>query len=142
MKTRSVPTQTDKITFNGDIGLFTDEVVEALRVKNFDHFSHVSLAHLTLSSNKKTPTELVNEFGKKDENIIISFPKAHEFIPDSFKVFFIKSKDGTEAHCINADQYDCVVILDNEKKPEEVAERITVAYGYWTLGRTTEKIIQ
>lgn len=129
--------ETDIITFNGEVGVFSDEVVEILINGNFNRFSFISQAHLTLMSNKKSAAQFLAEYAKKDENIIISFPTASTFIPHSFKVFFVRAQNNQ----IDASQYDCVVILDGKKTSAEVAERITIAYGYWNLGRTPEKII-
>jgi hypothetical protein len=109
--------------------------------EGYKRFYHVLQAQLIRSSNDKSPQVLLQEYAdKNNEDLIISFPTAYKYIPESFKVFFINPKKGE----IDVKHSNFIVKVSenmNDEKIEAIVERLTVAYGYWTLGRTLEKII-
>jgi len=82
---------TDIITFNGHVGIDSDNVAEfMIKSEGYERFYHVLQAQLMRSSNTKSVKELLQEYAdKNDEDLIISFPTAYKYIPESFKVFFI-----------------------------------------------------
>ncbi len=134
--------QTDIITFNGSVGLLSDQVADEMIKTYFEHFSYVSLAHLQLSSNVKMPHELLIEYGQKKENQIISYPNAYDYLPNSFKVFFVNGLAVTsDSLTIIQQKSNLIVLLDDRELPENIAESITVAFGHWANGRSSKKIV-
>ncbi len=133
---------TDIITFNGHVGIDSDNVAEfMIKSEGYERFYHVLQAQLMRSSNTKSVKELLQEYAdKNDEDLIISFPTAYKYIPESFKVFFINpNKEKNDVKLSNF-----IVKVDGnlpDEKIKAIVERLTVAYGYWVLGRTPEKII-